>query len=290
MIITALIGNPTSHSCSPTLFTNYASSVGLEYAHLKIDVPPKKLKTYLNALQTLGFSGLNITLPYKQAVIKYLNYVDPIAKAIGAVNTVVITKNKFRGYNTDSFGAISSIKSQSKNIKGCRALVLGTGGASRAIVYGLLEEGCSVIVAFRKPLSLRTSTLFHDFKNKVIFIENTDDNLETAITESDLICNATSCGMSPFINDSPVSIRVLNRASKKSDFSKKLFFDAIFNPYKTKFLSYAEKLNAKIQGGTEMMIYQGIKAFHLWTGYSVDQKIIRESAQLLKEKLTKSLS
>lgn len=285
MIITALIGQPTSHSVSPELFALYAKEFNLDYSHLKIDVEPKNLSASIQALKKLNFSGLNVTLPYKGKIMKYVDIVDPEARAIGAINTIVNKGGKLYGYNTDSYGAITSIKQWGNNIKDKKVLVFGTGGASRALVFGLLKEGALVTIAFRKPKSIRTKSMFRDFKNRVSFIENNKTGLFKNIINSDIVCNATSCGMNPESDQSPLSAEVFKLLAKSSDFSKKLFFDVIFNPYQTMFLKNAHKFNANIQGGTEMMIYQGVRAFELWTGYKVSQKTIDLSKIILKKRL-----
>ncbi len=285
MIFTALIGKPTSHSVSPKLFALYAKEFNLEYSHLKIDVEPKDLSTSLQAIKKLNFNGLNITLPHKIKIMKYVDIIDPEAKAIGAVNTVVNKGGKLFGYNTDSYGAVATIKQWIKNLKGKDVLVLGTGGASRALVYGLLKEGAIVTVAFRNPKSIRTKSMFKDFKNKVKFIENSESNLVKNTIACQIICNATSCGMNHELDQTPLSLKVLKLSAKSSDFAQKLFFDVIFNPYKTLFLKNARKFKAKIQGGTEMMIYQGIKAFNLWTGYQVSSKTVKSARNILKNHL-----
>jgi len=285
MITTALIGKPTSHSVSPELFALYAKEFNLDYSHLKIDIESKDLPASLQAIKKLNFKGLNVTLPYKSRVMKYVDIIDAEAKAIGAVNTIVNKRGVLYGYNTDSYGAITTIKQRTNDIKGKNVLVLGTGGASRALVFGLLKEGAIVTVAFRNPKSIRTKSMFKDFKNKVSFIENTEINLIKNTIDSEIVCNATSCGMSPESDQSPLSSEVFKLSEKSSDFSKKLFFDVVFNPYQTLFLKNAQKFKANVQGGTEMMIYQGIRAFELWTEHKVSQQTIDLSKIILREKL-----
>lgn len=287
MILTALIGHPTKHSTSPILFSLYASEFDLDYSHLKIDVTSENLKKAIFALKTLNFYGLNVTLPHKIAVIKHLDYIDINAKKIGAVNTIVNRNGKLYGYNTDSYGAMTSIKDH-KSISFKKAVVLGTGGAARALISGLLENKATVNVVYRNPISTRTKSVFKDYCNKVKFFDYQDPKLINLISESTIICNATPCGMSPLSNRSPINKNILKRVSQTSNFSEKLFFDTIFNPYETQFLKDAKKLGADIQGGTEMMIYQGIKAFELWTGKQVSKNTIDKAKIVLKKQLVKS--
>ena len=286
MITTALLGNPTSHSVSPHLFSIYAKEHNLEYSHLKIDVEPGRLLRILEAVKLLGFKGLNITLPHKSEVIKYLDEIDPQAQKIGAVNTIVIKGKKLCGYNTDIYGAVKAIEERLKreiNNKD-KSLVIGTGGAARAIIQGLLQRNSSVAVCYREPKSIRTTSMIKDFNEKVKFIKSSTE-LVKIISETNIICNATSAGMFPHVNELPIKRNYLIEASSQNDFSKKLFFDAIFNPYQTLFLKIAEKLGTKTQGGTEMMVYQGVVAFELWTGLQVSEKSINLAKKTLKNLL-----
>lgn len=140
MIITALIGFPTKHSVSPALFSLYAGQFGLEYVHLKIDVLPKNLKKTICSVKILGIRGLNVTLPYKMSIIKLLDIVDKKALKIGAVNTIVNKNGKLYGYNTDSYGAITSIKSHISSLNSKKIVIFGTGGAARALISGFFRQ------------------------------------------------------------------------------------------------------------------------------------------------------
>lgn len=286
MVITALFGNPTSHSISPRLFSIYAKEHDLEHVHLKIDVQSGRLFRALEAAKILGFKGLNITLPYKSDVVKYLDEIDPQAQKIGAVNTIVIKGKKLYGYNTDMYGATRAIEERLKrkiNHKD-KSLVIGTGGAARAITQGLLQKGSHVIVCYREPKSSRTISIMRDFNKEVEFIKNSAE-LVKLISEVNVICNATSAGMLPHTNELPLKRDYLIKASAQSDFSQKLFFDAIFNPYQTLFLRIAKKRGATIQGGAEMMVHQGVIAFELWTGLRVSKKSIDFAKKALRSLL-----
>ena len=288
MIITALIGFPTKHSVSPALFSLYAGQFGLEYVHLKIDVLPKNLKKTICSVKILGIRGLNVTLPYKMSIIKLLDIVDKKALKIGAVNTIVNKNGKLYGYNTDSYGAITSIKSHISSLNSKKIVIFGTGGAARALISGFLDNGSSVTISYRNHKSLNTMRCLEDFGGKIKFIENNKLNLTNAISDADIICNATNCGMTPNSNNFPLTKSILRESAHQSTFNKKLFFDVIFNPYKTKFLEDAENLGASIQGGTEMMIYQGVEAFKLWTGLQVNSYTIARAKSVLQKKLIKN--
>lgn len=215
MIITALLGNPTSHSVSPRLFSVYAKEHNLEYAHLKIDVQPDKLYPVLEAARLLGFNGLNITVPYKSDVVRYLDRIDTLAEKIGAVNTIVIRNEKLYGYNTDLYEAIRAIEEKIKRSINSRdkCLVIGTGGAARAIVQGLIQRKSSVTVCYREPKSIRTNSLMKDLRRKVEFIKNTKE-IVRFISKANIVCNATSAGMYPHINELPLKKQFIAKAAK----------------------------------------------------------------------------
>lgn len=284
MIVTGLIGYPTDHSISPMLFNMFAKSKNLEYSHVKINVPPRRgnLKKTMDGLVALGIRGVNITIPYKMDALEYIDNISNEAKNIGAINTVVNKNGKLHGYNTDTYGAIIAIEtalSRKLNNKD-RVLVIGTGGASRAIVYGLLKKHCIVNVAYRNPKSLRTKEFIKDYKLKVKCIP-LDRNIIQEIINSNIICNSTNIGMIPKSNKSVINKSLLVAANKKSPFSEKLFFDVVFNPLETKFLKLSKNLGAKTQGGLDMMIYQGILAFNLWTGHKIENEIINKTRKML---------
>jgi shikimate dehydrogenase len=285
MIITALIGYPTAHSVSPTLFSIYAKDADLEYSHLKLDVVPGNLSEVIKAIRILGFNGLNVTLPYKIDVMKYLDHIDSEAREIGAVNTIVNKRGKLYGYNTDSFGALTSIKTHTPSLVSKKVVIFGTGGAARALISGLITNKARVTVVYRNPKSKRTKGAIKKFSKKVNFMSYKGSDLVRIMSEAKIICNATSCGMIPNSESSPLSDEILKKVALSSHLSEKLFFDTIFNPYESQFLKKAKKLGADIQGGTEMMIYQGVKAFKLWTGREVGINSVEKAKLVLRKQL-----
>lgn len=278
MITTALIGSPVDHSVSPKLFNLYAKQFELEYAHSKFDVKSEDLEKVIKSLSSFGFTGVNITLPYKADVIPFLDSISPEAKAIGAVNTIKVDDGKLKGYNTDAYGAFRAIKKKI-NIKlnnENKALIFGTGGAARAIAWSLIEAGFKVKVVYREPESNRTKTFKQDFIDKISFItysELTSYNLK----ESILLCNATSVGMYPNENESPINLERFDEI----DLSGVVVFDAIFNPLTTKLQAWSKDRGAILAYGIDMMIYQGIVAFEYWTGRKVTEETAQEAFKVL---------
>lgn len=288
MIVSALIGNPTDHSVSPTLFGIYAAEYNLDYTHVKFNVRSNDLKTVIRAIPAFGFAGINVTLPYKTEVIPFLDQLSPEIKRIGAVNTIVNRNGRLIGYNTDIFGAIKTIEgSLGREIKKSdNVAIFGTGGAARAIVSGVLDRNAAVTVLYRTPKSANTVKFIRDFSNLMVkFYDSNKKSSLKALIPTTIVCNATSVGMYPKLNESPILFTQLKSVANQTAIRKKLFFDIIFNPGKTKFLRDAEKFGATVIGGIDMMIYQGIQAFYLWTGKKVSPPTVEKAKKILRKLL-----
>ena len=235
-----LIGYPLEHSFSPDYFNT-------KFKNERIDAdyktyPLNNIKEFAALISKLNFSGLNVTIPYKEAILPYLDEVDIVAKTIGAVNTIAFKNGKTIGYNTDCYGFEKSLLSsieKSKNIHG--ALVLGTGGASRAVQYIL------------KKLDIQYSLISRS-KKGIIRYQDIDKALFSSIN---LIINTTPLGMSPSIKNKPeIPYEWLNE--------KYFLYDLIYNTEKTIFLSEGLKMGCKIKNGHDMLILQAEKAWHIW--------------------------
>lgn len=278
MITTALIGSPVDHSVSPILFKLYADEHGLEYTHSKFDVRADDLETVIKSLRAYGFAGVNITLPYKADVIPFLDTISPEAQAIGAVNTIKVSDGKLEGFNTDAFGALRAIEKAAKRevSSSDKAIVFGTGGAARAVVWVLLQKGVQVTVVIRNPESHRTMTIKNDFADRVEFV-NYGSLTTQQLSEYTIICNTTSVGMHPLDDDAPVKVDNFDNI----DLTGVIVFDAVFNPITTKLQKWAESKGAILAFGIDMMIYQGIVAFEYWTGKKVSDETVRKATDIL---------
>ena len=208
--------------------------------------------------------GFSVTIPHKQAVIKYLDELDPVSEAIGAVNTVIRRNGKLIGYNTDAPGALDAIEAVGK-VKGSRMLIVGAGGAARAIVYEAKQRGAVVLVTNRTEKKAR------DLANEFGLEQVRMSEVRTA--RFDILVNATSVGMVPNVNASPVPKEILKG---------KIVFDAVYNPRMTKLLRDAESVGATIISGTEMYLNQAARQFLLYTGEKPD---IQQMRTILHEHL-----
>ena len=235
-----LIGKDISYSFSKKFFTQKFINEGLNNcSYENYDI--SSIYKLLEVLNDSKIKGLNVTIPYKESVIELLNHIDPIAKKIGAVNTIKIDKqNKLLGYNTDYIGFKKSLESNISNQK--RALILGTGGASKAIVYAL------------KTLNIKTLLVSRKNREECITYEDVSNQI---IKDHTIIINCTPLGTYPNIEECP-------KIPYEYITDKHLCYDLIYNPSKTKFLILSEKKGASIINGNEMLENQAMESWKIW--------------------------
>lgn len=259
-----LFGHPVEHSWSPLMHNTALRHYGMEARYHAIDLQSSELTSLAAYMNREAFLGANITIPYKQVIVEYLDDIDGRARDIGAVNTVVKQGYSLKGYNTDWAGFLAPLDEYAGKLEGGRAIIFGTGGASRAIVVGLkqmnVEEICLIS---RKPQQI---TSFEGFEGvEVISYSEWTSRAEEAV----LIVNATPLGMYPRTNKSPV------REMEKQFLDESICYDIVYNPLKTKFLKQASSVGSKTIGGLEMLIQQGSRSFEYWTGKSFPVEIVR---------------
>ena len=235
-----LIGKDISYSFSKKFFTRKFINEGLNncsYENYDIN----SISELLEVINDTKIKGLNVTIPYKESVIELLNQIDPIAKKIGAVNTIKIDKqNKLLGYNTDYIGFKQSLESNISNQK--RAIILGTGGASKAIVYALKTLNIKTLLVSRKKRE--ESITYEDISNQII-------------KDHTIIINCTPLGTYPNIEECP-------KIPYQYITERHLCYDLIYNPIKTKFLILSEKEGASIINGNKMLENQAIESWKIW--------------------------
>ena len=268
-----LIGHPIKHSYSPFL-QNYALQLReLNSIYLAFDVPPENLKNSVNGVLALGLKGLNVTLPHKEKIIKYLDELSEEASIIGAVNTVVNDHGKLIGYNTDANGIIETLLPYKEKISGAKVSLIGAGGSARAVIYTLLRYFKPEEINIINRTQQRADTLINYFSMKMRYDSFRSfelfppDNVEI-LSNSGLIINSTAIGMVPDADDTITDI-------PESFNEDQIVFDLIYNPSKTKFLQLAEEQGASVVGGMTMLISQAAKSFQLWTGAEMPVNEIR---------------
>jgi len=251
----AVIGHPVGHSLSPAIHNHWIAQYGLQGQYDAHEIPPEHLKEALLRLIEDGYTGFNVTLPHKQAIMALCDEIDDTARAIGAVNTLhVDTDGKLYGFNTDAFGFIENLRQQIQNFDftNTGALILGAGGAARAIIYGLQQAGTKNIRIANRTRE-HAVTLAQDFDLKVIDWENR----ESAAQNIDLLINATSLGMK---GQPPLSFAI-------SDLPPAVVtYDIVYNPLETPLLEAAQKHGLKTVDGLGMLLHQAAGGFEKWFG------------------------
>lgn len=272
-----LLGHPIKHSYSPFIQNFALEQMNLDYVYIPFDVPSESLKSAVNGVLALGLKGLNVTLPHKEKIIKFLDELSEDASVIGAVNTIVNDHGKLMGYNTDAFGILETLLPFKDKISGTKVTVIGAGGSARAVIYTLLRHFKPEEVNIINRTQQKADTLANDFSLKMRFDSFhtfelfPPDNVEV-LSNSTLIVNATTLGMYPEIEDTITDI-------EDSFNDEQIIFDLIYNPAKTKFLKTAEMQGAKVVGGLKMLISQAAKSFELWTGVEMPVEVIFDSLQ-----------
>ena len=272
--IYGLIGNPVEHSVSPSMHNAAFGKMGLDCAYTPFRVEKESLAAAINAVKALNMGGLNVTIPHKVAVIPFLDELEPLAQKIGAVNTIINNDGRLKGYNTDASGFLNALLQKGVEPHAKKAVVIGAGGASRAITFTLAERGAEIVILNRRQeigwaVEL-AAAISESFKKDVKALELNDDNLATALHSADILVNATSVGMSPDINQSPVPSVLLKK--------EMVVFDAVYNPLKTRLLAETESCGALTVSGIDMLVWQGALAFELWTGVKAPIDIMKASA------------
>ena len=257
-----LLGYPLEHTLSPAMHNAAFDALGLNYCYLALAVAPQDLAAAMAGLVALRFAGINVTIPHKQAVMPYLDEISEEAAAIGAVNTIVFENGKGTGYNTDGAGFLKAMADQGISVKGFRALVLGAGGASRAVVYSLLKAGATVTLLNRTEG--RAHALADELRRHLPDIDLISgpmaaETIAAIAPKLDLVVNTTSAGMSPHEKDNPWPADVPFPAGA-------IAYDLVYAPLETVFLRTAEASGARTIGGLQMLINQGALAFEKWTG------------------------
>lgn len=259
----AVIGHPIGHTMSPFIHKRLFSLAGIDAEYNVYDVPPEELKeTFDKELSKLN--GFNITIPHKQAIIPFLNYLDPKAKLYGSVNTFFNDNGTFRGYTTDPDGFLMALKSAGIPFEG-RTVILGCGGVARTMAYEALLAKNDLTLAVR-PDDL---TMANDLKKELDALDG--DNVKVCEISDlqgdiDVLINATPVGMFPHDENCPVSDEVIKNS--------KSVFDAIYNPLETKLIKKAKQNGALAVGGMSMLVWQAVVAQTKWNDVAFDKNDI----------------
>ncbi|MBC2698006.1 MAG: shikimate dehydrogenase [ANME-2 cluster archaeon] len=259
--IFAVLGDPVEHSLSPVMHNAAYKALGMDCEYHKFRVTPDDLEGAIKGARAMGFGGLNLTIPLKE---KALGIVEPdtMAQAIGAVNTIEFSDDTIAGitgivgYNTDGIGAVKALAASGVDIPGSMVLILGAGGAARAVAYQLAKDGARVIIANR---TLGKSQELAGNVRSVGDANGTSlEELPELTADADIIINTTSVGMHPDIEQTLITADMMHTGQ--------VIFDIVYSPLETRLLREAKKVGAVTIDGIKMLVLQGAESFRIWTG------------------------
>jgi len=280
--VCGVIGDPIEHTMSPVMHNAAFRELGLDYVYVAFRVKSEELPRAIEGMRALGIRGLNVTIPHKVAVIPFLDELDSLARKIGAVNTIANDAGFLKGYNTDASGFLRALLDKGIEPKGKNIAILGAGGAARAISFILAESGANLVILNRRQELDWAEELAHQisntFEKEVKALELREENLKTALDKADIMVNATSVGMSPHIDESPVPARLLRPGM--------VVFDIVYNPLKTWLATEAAQAGAETVMGLDMLVWQGALSFEMWTGKKAPVNLMkREAIKVLEGKV-----
>jgi len=266
-LLYGIMGHPVAHSLSPPMQNAAFREVGIDAVYVAFDVEAAHLGKAIEGVRALGVRGLNVTIPHKERVIEFLDELDDVSREVGAVNTIINRAGRLKGYNTDGVGARRALEEAGVVVRGKVVLLLGAGGAARAIAFALAKEARKITVANRS--AEKAARLKEDLKGRVE-AEGGDLShpfLARAVSEADIIVNCTKVGMLPDAEGS-----ILDRSCLKAG---QVVFDIVYNPLKTRLLREAEAARARAVDGVGMLVNQGAESFALWTGREAPTDLMR---------------
>lgn len=273
-----VMGWPVEHSLSPAMQNAVLKKAGLDYAYIALPVPPQQLERAVDGLRAMGFCGWNVTIPHKTDIMKFLDEVDSSAKMIGAVNTVVNKDGRLKGFNTDAAGFLRGLEYSGFNAAGRNAVILGAGGAARAVIWGLCRAGVSdIVLGVRNPEKAEILVEMYRDYVPIKALSWESEEFRSEFKTAELLVNTTPLGMSPNTDGMPpVELELLPKTA--------LVYDIVYTPAETRLLKEANGLGHATVNGEYMLAGQGAEAFRMWTGQTPDEDLMR---RILRESLRK---
>jgi shikimate dehydrogenase len=269
--VCGVIGDPVEHSLSPSMHNAAFKELNLDFTYVAFRVRMGELKEAIVGARSLDIHGLNATMPHKNVIAGYLDEIDPKAKSIGAVNTILNNEGKLIGYNTDGVGALRALKENGITPTGKKILLLGAGGAGKAIAFYAAQEAEELVILNRTPQKAEklADVLHREFDKRIIGKDFSPKIIGEELKDADILVNATSVGMHPNVNRSLVPPNSL-----KTDL---YVMDIIYSPLDTKLLQDAKAAGAKVISGIEMLLHQGAASFEIWTNRQAPVKVMKHA-------------
>jgi shikimate dehydrogenase len=265
-----LIGHPVSHSVSPAMQNAALRASGLAWQYDLLETPRAQLPAVVERLRADDCAGANVTIPHKEAIIEFLDHVTPTARQIGAVNTIVQREGKLIGENTDGYGVIQTLREAQVQLRDARVVILGAGGAARAAVFALAAENVASIAIINRTAA-RAHALAEAVRQHFPRLALCVNHIET-LADAHIVINATSVGMTPNVNASPLPPNVTLPRDV-------VVFDMVYRPRETQLLREARRAGARPLSGLGMLAHQGAAAFALWTGRAAPLALMFEMAR-----------
>jgi len=270
--LVGVLGQPVAENPTGIMQEAAFAACGLNWRYLTMEVPPERLQDALTGVRALGMQGINLTIPHKVAVIPYLDGLSEEARLIGAVNTVRRDGNRLIGENTDGKGFLRGVKQDAGvDPKGKRVVMLGAGGAARAIATELILAGVSQLIVVNRSVVRGEALVTHlvdGMKADVRFQPWAGTYIVPS--DADILVNATAIGLYPDVKATPD----ISLAAAKSDL---LVCDAVFNPPVTGLLALAKDRGMPVLDGLSMLVYQGVIGFEMWTGQKAPEAVMKEA-------------
>jgi shikimate dehydrogenase len=270
--VCGVIGDPIEHTLSPTIQNAAFNHLGLDFVFLAFHVKAAGLENAVRGMRGLGVHGLNVTMPHKSSVISYLDYADSAVKFLGSANTILNKNGQLSGFNTDGDGALNALRENGVELVEKKVLLLGAGGAAKAIAFSFAQEAGSLCILNRVPekAAVLADALNRVFGKKIVGGALSPSAVQKNLQDADILVNATSVGMHPTVNHSLVEPQWLK--------PNLAVMDIVYNPVETKLAKDAKTAGAKVISGVEMLIHQGAASFKIWTGKSAPIEVMRKAA------------
>ena len=271
-----VIGDPIEHSLSPVMHNAAIAHMGLDYVYLALPVKAADLGVAIAGFNAIGLVGFSVTIPHKQAIIPLLSEVSPVAKVVGAVNTVWRTDTGWSGTNTDVEGFIAPLQAYKRDWSQTTPVILGHGGAARAVVVGCAQLGCTKIHVVGRNVQ-KVSQFQQSWENASLPVTlnvHLWEELPQLLPQADLVVNTTPVGMYPHVQHSPLDVAAMQGLKKGA-----IAYDLIYTPNPTEFLRQAKQQGAITIDGLEMLVQQGAAALKIWLGQTPPVEIMRQSLQ-----------
>ena len=272
--VLGIIGHPIEHSLSPPMQNAALTQLGIDAVYVPFAVEPQALETAMNGLWSLGIQGFNVTIPHKQTVIPHLATVADISQAVGAVNTVWRTDQGWAGTNTDITGFIAPLQQSDRDWSQSRVVILGNGGAARAVVAGCVTLGCPEIWLVGRSAD-KLQQFVHSWQGSPLQPSLRTclmAELDAVLSSTTLLVNTTPVGMHPQVNAAPVTSAQMALLPTDA-----IAYDLIYTPSPTQFLQLATQRGLDTFDGTEMLVQQGAAALHIWTQQSPPIDLMRQT-------------